>query len=560
MGTETDRTLTEALSALPRDPERGYWFYGRDRKERFFSFAEMDTEAHRRAALLSTRGLEAGARVALLVPEPHEFVLTFLGLSVAGYVPVPVVPQASFKNAEGHLATVEHILRTARATGVFTVESNHERLSVLADRVQELRFVAPVETAFEGDAPAFSPPAQSPEDLCFLQFTSGSTNKPKGVMVSHRNVDANSGAFLGPEGCDVGPDDVGVSWLPLYHDMGLIGNVLGGLFHELPMVIMPTELFARLPRMWLELISKHRGTMSYAPNFAYQLVTKRVKEKDLAKLDLSSWRVAGSGAEPIRAATMRAFAEKFRAAGLRENAVLPSYGMAESTLAITFHPSGTPLRVDIVDAEAMEAGQATPAHEGTRTSVEIVGCGRSFSGHEVRVVGEDTHPLPERAIGQVIARGPSVMKGYYENEEATAETFRDGWLLTGDLGYFADGALHICGRAKDLIIIRGKNYYAHDIEWAVAELPGVRRGNVVAFSIDVNGDERLVIAAEATRSEREALDAAMRREVNQQFALDVHDIAFCPMGALPKTSSGKAQRRKSRALYLSGTLERHDEN
>ncbi|MBC7172912.1 MAG: AMP-binding protein, partial [Polyangiaceae bacterium] len=367
----------------------------------------------------------------------------------------------------------------AGAKVVLCMEGNVEVVKMLEGRVPAEILIRPVETAFEGETPAFEPPAITPDDLCFLQFTSGSTSKPKGVMVSHRNLVANGLAFLGTHGLDRNPDDVGVSWLPLYHDMGLIGFVLATLLVDLQAVLMPTELFARSPRLWLETITKYRGTITYAPNFAYQLVTKRLKPKDLEGLDLSRLRVAGCGAEPIRAQTLREFADKLAPSGFRSIAFLPSYGMAEATLAITFHGLESELSVDRVDTDAMTQGFARPADADTKSVSEVVSCGKGFPGHEVMVVDESGKPLPERRVGQVVTRGPSVTAGYFENEAATAESWKDGWLATGDLGYVADGNLHICGRIKDLIIIRGANHYPQDIEWVVGDLEGVRRGNVV---------------------------------------------------------------------------------
>jgi fatty-acyl-CoA synthase len=414
-----------------------------------------------------------------------------------------------------------------------------------------------VETAYAGDAPAFTPPLVGPEDLCFLQFTSGSTSKPKGVMVTHANLWANAHAFLGPKGLHRYEDDVAVSWLPLYHDMGLIGFVLATLIFDFQAVLMPTELFARSPRLWLEAIHKYRGTVTYAPNFAYQLLTKRVKPRDLEGLDLSRLRVAGCGAEPIRAQTLKDFAEKLAPAGFRPNVFLPSYGMAEATLAITFHQLGEAMIVDRVDTEAMKEGVARQASPETQTVSEIVSCGAPFAGHEVKVIGDDGHALPERRVGQVLTRGPSVTRGYFENAEATAQSWQDGWLKTGDLGYFAGGNLYICGRIKDLIIIRGANFYPQDIEWAAGELEGVRRGNVVAFSVVQDEAEALVLVAEANSGDAARLRAQIARAVTDELGLAPAHVAIVPVGTLPKTSSGKAQRQKTKQMYERGELPEH---
>jgi len=550
-------TLVSAMARLRRGPGRGFTFVGRDREERFFAYEALESEAWRRAAFLQERGLKKGDRAALVIAEPEDFVLSFLGCAVAGVVPVPVYPRASFKNADGYVEILAHVVRTSGARAVLCMEGNRDVVERIGEHGAAPEHVLAVESAFTGTAPSFATPTLDERDLCFLQFTSGSTNKPKGVTVTHRNLVANASAFLGPHGLDRNDDDKGVSWLPLFHDMGLIGFVLGTLVKDIPVVLLPTETFARSPGLWLETITKHRGTITYAPNFAYQLVTKRVKDKQLEELELSSVRVAGCGAEPIRAATLKEFAQKFAPAGFRSTAFLPSYGMAESTLAITFHPVGTEMVVDAVDAEAMKDGVARPADASTKTPLEVVSCGVGFPEHEVRVVDEQGQPLPERRVGQVIARGPSVTEGYFENAEATAEALKDGWLQTGDLGYFADGNLYICGRLKDLIIIRGANHYPQDLEWSVGDLEGVRRGNVVAFSVMRDGTEELVIAAEANRADAERLRTEIARKIQQEFGLSPAHVAICAVGALPKTSSGKAQRRKTKALFEAGDLGEH---
>ncbi len=554
-------TLVSALSALRRGPGRGFRFVGLDRKERYFAYEELEAEAHRRAAFLIDRGLKKGDRVALVIPEPHEFVLTFLGASVAGLVPVPIYPRASFKNADGYVDILAHIIGTAEAAAVFCMQSNREVVSQIGSRGVDVPIWDATDT-FDGSAPNAGLPKVGEDDLCFLQFTSGSTSKPKGVMVTHGNLVANARAFLGPKGLDRNDDDVGVSWLPLFHDMGLIGFALGTLVCDIPVVLLPTETFGRSPRVWLEKISEHRGTITYAPNFAYGLVTKRIKDRDLENMDLSQLRVAGCGAEPIRARTLLDFAERMKPAGFRPKAFLPSYGMAEATLAITFHQLGDEMKVDRVDADAMKDGVARPADDSTETVLEVVSCGEGFPEHEVKVVDPDGAELGERRVGHVVTRGPSVTQGYFQNPAATAEGWKDGWLQTGDLGYWAPDAdgtmnLHICGRIKDLIIIRGANHYPQDIEWAVADIEGVRRGNVIAFSTLIDGVEELVVAAEAVSGDAERLRTEIAREVQRGFGLSPKHVAVVPVGTLPKTSSGKAQRRKTRALYEAGDLPEH---
>ncbi len=553
------RTLVEALETIPRRPGRGFRFVGSDRQERFFTYEEMWQEALRRGAHLSAMGLDPGDAVALVIPEGHEFVLTFLGATVAGIVPVPVFPRATFKAIDGYVDVLSHIVESSGARVMLTMEATRPFVEKVMERDVGLERLAVCEEAFGGDAPDFERPDVAPDDLCFLQFTSGSTSRPKGVMVTHANLVANSRAFLGPHGLDRNDDDVGVSWLPLYHDMGLIGFILGTLVCDIPVVILPTATFARTPRLWLETLHRFRGTITYAPNFAYQLAAKRVRDADLAELDLSAVRVAGCGAEPIRARTLLDFAARLAPTGFDGDRVfLPSYGMAEATLAITFHQLGNPIVVDRVDAEAMKRGEATPAREGATEGVlEIVSCGAAFPEHELEIVDEQGEPIGERRVGEIVTRGPSVTQGYYRNPEATAEGWRDGWLRTGDLGYRAGGNVHICGRIKDLIIVNGANHYPQDIEWVVGDLEGVRRGNVVAFGVMRDGTDELVIVAEGNSGDAPALRKAIAQAVAERFGLSPGHVGIVPVGTLPKTSSGKAQRKKTKAMFEEGHLPEH---
>jgi fatty-acyl-CoA synthase len=555
-------TLVEALDELSADTKRGYTFVRPDGSEAFFSFQALGREAQKRGAFLREQGLKKGDRVALVIPDSDEFVLTFFGAIRAGIVPVPIYPQLSFKNVEGYHDTVSHVVNASGAKLLVTTATTKPFVDPILPRTPGLQGIVTTEV-FAGLGEAQLTVEVSPSDLAFLQFTSGSTSRPKGVMVSHGNLAANSEAFMIHGVKRDSAVDKGVSWLPLFHDMGLIGFVIGPLFSNIEVVFLPTASFVRAPRLWLDTMHKHRATITYAPNFAYALVAKRVKERDVAGLDLSSLRVAGCGAEPIQARTLRDFAAKLAPAGFDPRAFLPSYGMAEATLAITFVEKGAGLSTDLVDAKALQAKKATPTvgeGEGVR---EIVNCGRAFPDHEVAIVDENGHALPDRTVGEIVTRGPSICAGYFEEPELTAAAFRpvgpDGraggpWLHTGDLGYTVDGSVFICGRVKDIIIIRGRNYYPQDIEWSVGELPGVRRGNVVAFGVDVDGDEQLVVCAEAHASDAAGLADSVAQLVTSEFALAVHRVEVVPQGSLPRTSSGKPQRRKTKQLFLEGLL------
>ena len=570
-------TLPAAIRQLAQHTDRGFVFVRPDGTERFCAFSELCDQAERRAADLHARGLKKGDRLAIVVPDPDEFVLSFLGAVMGGIVPVPIYPQLSFKNVESYHDTVTHIANASGAAMVLTTAATKPYVEPVLPRASSLKQLLTVDELGQEDHGKIDVTID-PEDLAFLQFTSGSTSRPKGVQVTHRNLAWNSESFM-IHGLEKDSSfDKGVSWLPLFHDMGLIGFVIGPLFTNIPVVFMPTASFVRNPRIWLDKIHQHRGTITYAPNFAYALVTKRVKEKDLGDLDLSCLRRAGCGAEPIQAKTLHDFAEKLRPAKFDARAFLPSYGMAEATLAITFVPAFSGVRSDVVDKAGLEKAVATPVPEAPEGVATLVNCGHAFPEHEIAVVDEAGKRLGDRQVGQIVTRGPSISKGYYLEPELTAESFKtlpgddpgDGhpgdvggeWLFTGDLGYTVvsetDGLreVFICGRLKDMIIVRGRNFYPSDLEWVVSEMPGVRRGNVVAFSADIGGEEQLVITAEGMSTEAEALKTAIAQRIVADFALTPHEVVIVPQGTLPRTSSGKPQRRKTRQMYLDGTLAR----
>jgi fatty-acyl-CoA synthase len=579
-------TLVAAVRALAHDTVRGFTFVRPDGSERHVPFAEICREAEQRAGHFVARGLTKGQRVALVIPDGDEFVLSFLGATFAGLVPVPIYPQLSFKNVAGYHETVRHIVKASGARFLLTTATTKPYVDPVLEASPggEAAFLERIETvdafavpASEADVARARATDVHPDDLAFLQFTSGSTARPKGVAVTHGNLAANSEAFMIH---GLGKDssvDKGVSWLPLFHDMGLIGFVIGPLFTDIPVVFLPTASFVRAPRLWLETIHKHRGTITYAPNFAYALVSKRLKDKEVEAYDLSCLRRAGCGAEPIQAKTLREFASKLAPAKFDPRAFLPSYGMAEATLAVSFVPKWTGVRTDVVDARALETKKAEPAsldtilraEKGDTASVrELVNCGRAFPGHEIAIVDADdaSKRLGDRQVGEIITRGPSICQGYYQEPELTAGVFKDGWLHTGDLGYLVDGEVFICGRAKDVIIVRGRNFYPSDIEWTVSELPGIRRGNVVAFSVAVDasgaptldgaGDDQLVLCAEGFQSDAAALTETIKSTVAAEHGLAVHDVVIVPQGTLPRTSSGKPQRRKTKQMYQAAELPR----
>jgi fatty-acyl-CoA synthase len=360
--------------------------------------------------------------------------------------------------------------------------------------------------------------------------------------------------------------DKGVSWLPLYHDMGLIGFVIAPIFAEVPVVLLPTTSFVRRPSSWLDAVNRYRGTITFAPNFAYALATQGISARQMEGWDLSCVRALGCGAEPIDANTVRAFMDKFESVGLHRTAILPSYGLAEATLAVTFSALDESLRTDVVEPSALLKGSAAKASNGH--AIELVSCGRPFPSHRVEIIGERGEVLGDREVGQIVVEGPSVAKGYFGDEATTAATFQNGRVRTGDLGYFADGHLYVCGRSKDLIILRGRNYYPQDIEKIISDIEGVRTSQVAVFTCARNGnghagadvptgDDRLVAVAEVSKAEfaQDAMRRAIVSAVQERIGLKVDEVHFLRRGELPKTSSGKVRRRETRARLVAGTLQ-----
>jgi fatty-acyl-CoA synthase len=374
-------------------------------------------------------------------------------------------------------------------------------------------------------------------------------------MVTHGSLAANCLGIV-RDGLKIRPElnDVAISWLPLYHDMGLIGFVLSPLVGRISAVFIPTLSFIKNASLWLETLHRHRGTITFAPNFAYALATKRAKPDQIARWDLSRMRVFGCGAEPINPDTLRAFLKAMAPARLKPEALLPCYGMAEATLAMSFVRLDEPMKTDRIDAERYHKDAKASAVSNGASVLEVVNCGVPFPGHEMSVQDEDGRILPDRHVGELCFRGPSVTAGYWENPEATRSSFRDGWLHTGDLGYMSGGDVFVSGRIKDILIVNGRNYHPQSIEWLVDETRGVRRGSSVVFTRPGSASEEIVVAVEARTDDPQALKGQIVARVSEEFQLAVADVAIVPPGTLPKTSSGKLQRRKTRDQYLAGTI------
>jgi len=559
----TPRTVVQAIENASKNTQTGFRFLDEySEAEPFFSHAGIERASARFGGALQSLGLGKGDRVALILPDNADFVFAFLGALRAGIVPVPIYPPTGLGKLAGYLDNTLHIVEKSGASVLVTSAEIRRLLGTVQSRAPDLEQVCDVQN-LKSMREQLRPEKIELDDVCFLQFTSGSTSRPKGVVLTHANIAENVHAIM-DLGLKAQSFDSGVSWLPLYHDMGLIGFVIAPLYHVNAVTFLPPLLFLKRPVRWLEQMSRQRATISFGPNFAYALCNKRIKESELEGLDLSNWRVAGCGAEPIRAENLRTFAEKFARVGFSPKAFVSCYGMAESTLAVSFSPVGQGLVVDDVDGQALWAeGKAKPAPAGSDLAAGIVSCGQAFPRHEVQVFaaadGESESPLPERTVGELRLRGPSVMRGYWNETEMTREAFAGGWLKTGDIGYLADGAVHICGRSKEVIIVNGRNYYPQDLEWEASRVDGVRKGNVIAFGTmkPTHDRERVVIAMETSLPEGEARDAlkgAVRRSVQQALGLTVDDVLPLDIGVLPKTSSGKLQRSKTRELYENGDL------
>jgi fatty-acyl-CoA synthase len=575
-------TLAEAIEdAAKADPTLGFRFIsdagvpgfgaGAASSEASFSYTALERASARYGGALQALGLRKGDRVALILPTNEDFVLCFFGALRAGIIPVPIYPPVGLGQLQTYLDNTRHIVGKSGARALVTSGQIKRLLGTVMSSSKALEQVVAVEGIRESLEP-LKPVKISPDDPAFLQFTSGSTSRPKGVTLTHANLLANMKCIM-QDGLRMTKDDVGVSWLPLYHDMGLIGFVLAPLALRTPIVFLPPLLFLKRPIAWFQAMTRHKGTISFAPNFAYALCVKRIRERELEGIDLSAWRVAGCGAEPIRAETLESFAEAFGKVGFNENALLPSYGMAESSLAICFTELGEGMKTLGVDGDVLWAeNTAKVIPESDENAVRLVSCGKKFPHHDLAIFAqedeESTTPLAEDKVGEIRIKGPSVMPAYWEDVERTNQTFSNGWLKTGDLGFLHDERLYICGRSKEVIIVNGRNYYPQDIEWAASQVAGVRKGNVIAFGATDRGErdrERVVVAFECQdvpkgvdavklAEEKQPLAAAVRKAVQENMALTLDDVVPLGPGILPKTSSGKLQRAKTRELYESGAL------
>ncbi|GBD50551.1 fatty acyl-AMP ligase [Methylopila sp. Yamaguchi] len=545
-------TILDALDAAATG-DRGFTFHSaRGEVLADLPYARLREDARALAARLLGAGLTPGDRVGLIAETEADFVRLFFACGYARLVPAPMPLPMAFGGRETYLAHIRRMVETADAAAAFAPANLKEWLLEAVDGLP-LKLVGSIADVPEAEASGeLVRPAS--EDLAYLQFSSGSTRFPKGIMVTHAALMANA-VGISRAGLETTPDDRCVSWLPFYHDMGLVGFMLTPIVAGLSVDYLSTRDFARRPLMWLELISRNRATISYSPSFGFELSVQRAATLDLGALDLTSWRIAGIGGDMIRPHVLRRFADRFAAHGFRLGSFVPSYGMAEATLALSFAPLSEGLRTETLDLDKLESdGVAAAVADADRTR-EFVLCGVALPGHAIEVRDPAGASQPERAVGQVFARGPSLMQAYFREDEATAAAIdAAGWLDTGDLGYLVDGQIVITGRAKDLILINGRNIWPQDMEWAAeSEVGGLRSGDVAVFSVDSAEGEEVVALVQCRASApdvRDALRAEVEKVLRMRFGV-APVVRLVGAHALPVTSSGKLSRSRSRELHLS---------
>jgi len=543
------------------------------------TFGELYAAAQKCAEELARRGVPPGGRVSLMLPTSRQFFICYAGILLAGAVPVPIYPPFRADRIEEYAERQGAILNNAGVCLLLTFRRAEAVAKLLKPRVKSLVSVVDANKLLEaaekapppapGALPAFLSGSRVRKggDLALLQYTSGSTGDPKGVMLTHANLLANMRSIA--EGVELSREDVGISWLPLYHDMGLIGAWLTLLLHGTPLVVMSPLAFLTRPERWLQTVSKYKGTIAAAPNFAYELCVRKISDQAMEGVDLSSWRAAMNGAEPVNPDTLERFIGKFSKYGFKREAMFPVYGLAEASLGVTFPPLYRGPKVDRVERDTFTmSGRAVPALENDENAIAFVSSGHAVARHQVIIVDENGDKVPERKEGYLWFRGASATSGYFLNPEATEKLFAGGpptgdgefpWVNSGDKAYQAEGEIYITGRVKDIIIKGGRNLYPHEVEELASRAEGIRKGCVVAFGLkgEETGTEKLVIVAESRegdRGRRAAIVAAINDQVTEGLGMPPDRVELIPPGSIPKTSSGKLRRDETKQLYLARTL------
>lgn len=546
-------TLTEALD-YAASSRAGFNFYSaRGELVEVLPYRELRDQAVGLARRMLRGTLRARDRVALVAETGSHFMRAFFACQYAGLIPVPVPIPMAFAGRAGYVAHIRSLLAGATAAAALTPASYLEMIRE-AGQPLGLKMVGTFDELDGLPEAGIDLPHVGQDHLSYLQFSSGSTRTPAGVAVTQRAVLANVRGIL-QDALQVNAADRCTSWLPFYHDMGLVGFILAPLVSQVSTDYIAASEFARRPLVWPRLIAQNGGTISYSPSFGYDLCARRALAGTTDRLDLSRWRVAGIGGEMIRPAVLAQFAEAFRGSGFRKEAFVASYGMAEATLGITFAPLERGIEVDSVDLDLLQKGsRVVPVNGNGGRARDFVLCGRVLPGHELEIRGADGSVLPDRQVGRIMFRGPSMMQGYHSSRaESERVLSADGWLETGDLGYLLDGSLIVTGRSKDLILVNGRNVWPQDLEWAVEQqVEGLRAGDVAAFSVDETERERIVLLVQCRQSEG-ALREALRRRVGEVVLATAGlecTVILVSHNGLPRTSSGKLSRVRARQMYL----------
>ncbi len=553
-------TLTEGLDYAAQG-DTGLNFYApRGALQHVMPYSQLRARALETGAKLLNAGLKRGERVAIVAETGPEFVVTFFACQYAGLVPCPVPYAMTIGGHDAYVIRIAGMLNAADASAIITPETLKDIICEAVGTTSVhlvLTHEALAEFSSDGDLQAFEA-----DEVAYIQYSSGSTSAPKGVLISQKSITANSQAIL-QHGMQLTDDDRAFSWLPLYHDMGLVGFCLAAMMGQATVDYMATPAFARRPALWLKLMAENRSTISYAPSFGYDLAARRING-GAKELDLSNWRIAGIGGDMVRADVLSDFVDRLGVAGFKSNAFMPSYGMAEATLAISFAAPKSEIIVDVVDRTQMKAsGKAVPASEIDKLNQpekvrSFVACGSIMPGHEMVVRDDSGRQLADREIGHVLVKGPSLMVGYYLNAEATdAIMGADGFMDTGDMGYMLDGQIVLTGRAKDLILNNGRNIWPQDIEWAAEQLDDLRGGDVAAFGVEDDlGEEQVTVLVQcryADETRRETLRREVSKIVHRSAGVEC-DVLLVPTRSLPFTSSGKLSRAGAKSKLLSGEI------
>ena len=540
------------------EPDRVQIHLLEEESGRDITYGQLLETASRVAAGLYDAGLRPNETVAIMLPTCTDFFYAFFGVMLAGGVAVPIYPPARPDKIEEYVRRQVLILRNAEVRFLISFDRVRAVSQIMRLSIPSLLEVASVE-ALAGSGARLPSHGVEPAEIAFIQYTSGSTGDPKGVVLTHSNVLANVRGI--GESVEFRRDDIVVSWLPLYHDMGLIGSWLFSVYQGAPITLMSPLAFLSRPERWLWAMHDSRGSLCPAPNFSYELCARKIPDSALEGLDLSCWRVAINAGEAVLPDTLARFAGRFKPYGFRAESFVPCYGLAESSVALSFTPMNRVPVIDTIRRELFESeGQAAPAAAGEANVLRFVANGRPMRGHEVKVLDEEGRELGERAQGRIFFRGPSRTAGYYRNPAATAAVITaDGWMDSGDLGYWAGGELYVTGRLKDCIIKSGRNIIPQEIEAAAAEVPGVRKGCVAAFgALDPQtGTERLVVVAEtraASPEELRRIEEEIVKRVDAVLGIPPDKVALVEPQSIPKTSSGKIRRNATRTLYLNGQL------